>query len=503
MPICMVQEDLGGFGDERLRRVGARLLEAMSEQPTTCVHALATDRNEALAFGRFLDHEAVSCDEMLTTAARFTGQRAVGRHVLAIQDTTEFNFPNHAASKRGFGRSGNDRDVGLFLHPTIAVDAASGGMIGLVGAQILNRTGAKVKNPKPRPIEDKESFRWLLAAEEASDVLAGAASITVVADRESDIYEQFARRPESVHLLTRAARDRNLAEAERLFETIDAWPERHRATINLPELPGRRARTACLALRFGAVSLCRPVTVDKKLAACVELFVVDVVEVDPPAGVEPLHWRLLTTHAVTTVEQAQQIVTWYRLRWTIEQVFRTLKSAAVQMDQSQITEARRFVKLAIVGLICAVQDHADRDWSRRADCAKHGRRHRSGTRARLGRAQRSSRRQDRETEKPIPASDLGLVCLDRRPPRRLVRLHLPRLQAGRSEDHRQRTCPSGRLPPRMGVGNLFRRCATPVAYWGIHRDGATTRPCPRAVQCAGFTHARRSAYPRRRLNGRV
>jgi hypothetical protein len=89
----MVQEDLGGFGDERVRRVGARLLEAMSEQPTTCVHALATDRNEALAFGRFLDHEAVSCDEMLTTAARFTGRRAVGRHVLAIQDTTEFNFP--------------------------------------------------------------------------------------------------------------------------------------------------------------------------------------------------------------------------------------------------------------------------------------------------------------------------------------------------------------------------------------------------------------------------
>jgi hypothetical protein len=56
----MVQEDLGGFGDARLRRVGARLLEAMGEQPTTCVHALAKDRNEALCFGRFLDHSSVS-----------------------------------------------------------------------------------------------------------------------------------------------------------------------------------------------------------------------------------------------------------------------------------------------------------------------------------------------------------------------------------------------------------------------------------------------------------
>lgn len=349
----MVQDDLGDFGDARLRRAGARLLEAMSEQPTMCVHVLAKDRNEALSFGRFLDHHAVSHGEMLTTAARFTGDRAAGRHVLAIQDTTEFNFPGHAASKRGFGRSGNNRDLGLFLHPTIAVDAACGGMIGLVGTQILNRTTGKVDSSQRRPIEAKESYRWLLAAEEAADVLVGAACVTMVADREGDIYEQFARRPEGVHLLTRAARDRCLADAGRLFATVDAWPEQHRETIDLPAVPGREPRTACLALRLGAVSMCRPVTADKKLAAQVDLFIVDVAEVDAPAGSEPLHWRLMTTHAVTTVEQARQIVFWYRLRWTIEQVFRTLKSAAVQADQSQVTEARRVVKLAVVGLIAA------------------------------------------------------------------------------------------------------------------------------------------------------
>jgi hypothetical protein len=50
----VLQEDLGGFGDVRLRRVGARLLEAMGEKPATCVHALTKDRNDALSFGRFL-----------------------------------------------------------------------------------------------------------------------------------------------------------------------------------------------------------------------------------------------------------------------------------------------------------------------------------------------------------------------------------------------------------------------------------------------------------------
>jgi hypothetical protein len=104
----------------------------MCQKPTTCIHALADDRNQELAFGRFLDHSSVSYGEMLTTTGRFTGQRAAGRHVLAIQDTTEFNFPRHADSKHGFGRSGNDRDLGLFLHPTIAVDAVHGGIIGLL-----------------------------------------------------------------------------------------------------------------------------------------------------------------------------------------------------------------------------------------------------------------------------------------------------------------------------------------------------------------------------------
>jgi hypothetical protein len=351
----MVAEDLGGFGDARLRRAGGRLLKAMCQTPTTCVHALAEDRNEALIFGRFLDHDAVSHAEMLTTTGGYTGQRAIGRHVLAIQDTTEFNFPGHTASKRGFGRSGNDRDPGLFLHPTIAVDAERGGIIGLVGMQVLNRTAPKLENPGPRPIEDKESFRWLLAVEEAHEILAGAASVTMVGDRESDIYEMFARRPKGVHLLTRAAYDRYLTEAGRLFATIDAWPEQQRATLVVPAQPGRQQRTAEMALRFGSVSLLRPSTASKKLAASVDLFVVDVAEVNAPAGVERLHWRLLTTHAVTAVDDAKQIVAWYRQRWLVEQVFRTLKSAGMQADESQVTQARRFVKLAVVALIAAVR----------------------------------------------------------------------------------------------------------------------------------------------------
>jgi hypothetical protein len=85
----------------------------------------------------------------------------------------------------------------------------------------------------------------------------------------------------------------------------------------------RAERQALVGLRFGAIRLKRPRTqAAKDLPDSVVLWVVDVREIDPPSGAEPVHWRLLTTHAVTTLAQAHQLVAWYRVRWTIEQVFR-------------------------------------------------------------------------------------------------------------------------------------------------------------------------------------
>ncbi len=77
------------------------------------------DRNQAIQFGRFLANPAVTVHEMLAAAGRLTNQRAAGRHVLAIMDTTKLDFPNHDASKHGFGNCGNGSHPGLFLHPVL------------------------------------------------------------------------------------------------------------------------------------------------------------------------------------------------------------------------------------------------------------------------------------------------------------------------------------------------------------------------------------------------
>ena len=105
------------------------------------------DTQRSVQFGRFLDNGAVSADAMLVHAGRHTGSRVAGRHVLAIQDTTKLHFANHTASKRGFGAGGNGVDLGSFLHPVIAIDAAHNGVIGLAGAEVIHRWG---QGPRPQ-----------------------------------------------------------------------------------------------------------------------------------------------------------------------------------------------------------------------------------------------------------------------------------------------------------------------------------------------------------------
>ncbi len=63
-----------------------------------------------------------------------------------------------------------------------------------------------------RTIEDKESIRWLDGCTAAETVLAQAASVTSISDREGDIYEHFVRRPAHVHQIVGVAQNRMLED---------------------------------------------------------------------------------------------------------------------------------------------------------------------------------------------------------------------------------------------------------------------------------------------------
>ncbi len=71
------------------------------------------------------------------------------------------------------------------------------------------------------------------------------------------------------------------------------------------------------------------------------LRLVDIREVMPPDQGEPIHWRLLTTHAVDTLQQALWILGLYRRRWRIEEYFKTLKSDAMDIEAAKNQKACR------------------------------------------------------------------------------------------------------------------------------------------------------------------
>jgi len=328
----------------------------MAEHLTVRLRELACGRAEEVGFGRWLRNEAVSVEELHEHCGKEIAPRAAGRHVLAIQDTTELNYQRHAGRTRHLGTVGNGTDLGLFLHPTLAIDADSHHCLGLVGAQVYVRHEGATVNRRQRSIEEKESYRWLKGVETADQVLKEAAHVTHVQDREGDIYEQFARpRPAHSDLLIRISQDRKLTNGELLFATMSAMPVAHRFRLTLKAQGGKRkARTAKLELRFAEVTIARPAHLSAGAAPPqVTLRVVDVCEYDTPPGEKPIHWRLSSTHQVKDIEAALRIVGWYRLRWNIEQLFWVMKSQGFDIESSQLETADALMKLAIVTALTA------------------------------------------------------------------------------------------------------------------------------------------------------
>lgn len=352
----MVGMDIGYFGDERLRKGGELLVERIAERQVVCLRQLGDDRAEQVKFRRFLLNKAVTVEEMVSHQAMLAAKAAAGRHVLAIQDTSEINYEAQRGRKRGLGTVGNGTDVGLFVHPVLGVDADSQECLGLLGAQVWRRTKGKAAKYKSLPIEHKESYRWVKGGEQAKAGLATAATVTVLDDREGDIYEKWARLPDRrTHLLTRASQNRSLADGDSLFPRLAGFPEMHRYMVDLPARPGKRsARPACIAIRFGRVRVRRPSSCsDRNAPAEIELFAVEARELNAPPGEEPVHWRLLTTHTVESVAQAMQVIGWYRLRWNIEQLFRTLKRQGLGIEESAVEDGAALEKLAMLALIGA------------------------------------------------------------------------------------------------------------------------------------------------------
>jgi len=323
---------------------------------TSSIRKLSSDRNEQVRFYRWLNHCDVSLEALINASIKATLPFAKARHVLAIQDTTEINYQAHAERVKGLGTVGNGTDAGLFLHPLLIIDAQTSQGLGFGAIHTWNRTKKKAANYPSLPIEQKESYRWIETAEQGKRHLSEASCITFIGDRENDIYEFLDRIPdEKTHLLVRSRCDRCLVDGDLLWSRLKKQRVSKTYTLHLPRTPKRRARLATVELRYTSAFIKKPERCsDKQAAGEVKLSVVEVKEVGK-AKEEAINWRLLTTHKVENIEDAEQIVDWYKQRWQIEQLFRTLKSRGIDIESSQLETETSLSKLVIVGLNAAMR----------------------------------------------------------------------------------------------------------------------------------------------------
>src|ERR1700758_911872 len=170
---------------------------------TVCLRRLGGDRGGELQAGRFFANPKVTAAKIVADWGGQTGSAGAGRHVLAIEDTTAVSFATagecksakRGKTRRGLGPLNEGSAHGLLAHVMLAVDADSRACLGLVGGEVWNRTGF-VKTPEwKRPLAQRESRRWVETAERAEPVLAPAAMVTVVTDREGDMYPLWGRAP--------------------------------------------------------------------------------------------------------------------------------------------------------------------------------------------------------------------------------------------------------------------------------------------------------------------
>lgn len=286
---------------------------------------------------RFWSNSNVSIESILNShIANTVGQAQRCEDVLAIQDTTDLNFTSHPATG-GLGYLNQTKQQGIKLHNCFAVSGA-GEPLGLLDQQGWVRPEPPVPKKSPqkqqnraRPIEEKESNRWLTTQRKVEAAVGEAVHLIHVADREADIFELFAQ-PRQGHsdLLIRAKVNRRIKhELGKLFPSLSASPVMGHFTVEVHRRPNRAARSAQVSVRAMQARIEVPIDLAKQKPHLtpITLNAILVEETSKPEdGGKPICWRLLTSLPIDSFEQARRCVRYYSYRWLIERFHYVLKS---------------------------------------------------------------------------------------------------------------------------------------------------------------------------------
>ncbi len=365
------ETELRGTRLKDRRRVNSfiRSVTAIYCQPQRSLSA-ALGPGVRQAAGDLFQHVDTRVAALLSGHVAVTAERCRGYdRVVVAQDTTYFTYGQDQIV--GLGPL-NGTAKGMVGHAALAI-SPDGVPLGVLALRLWGDTA----NPVPGcavQVEPEvvrcESAKWEVTLASIQAALPEGPAVLVVADRESDVtaYLRAPRRP-GVDLLIRAVGGRKVqgaggrtaagAEGEgdgltaerlptergELARVVAAAPVLGEHGVQVPARPAgpgraaQKARTARVELRVAAVTLAAVRATHRRAGQpAVALWVIQAEEQDPPPGVEPLRWLLLTTLAVENFAAAVALLAAYGLRWTIERLHYTLKSG-LKAESLQIDDA--------------------------------------------------------------------------------------------------------------------------------------------------------------------
>lgn len=373
------QQEFGGCELGNARRTAQLVTVATNKgrQPSgSYTRACGGNRYAYKGYSRLINNQRkeISSSSLIDGHRQQTIRRMANeKTALIVQDTMDMNFSTRPHCK-GLGPIGKNQtgavSQGLKMHSRIAINIR-GLPLGVLGT----KTYAAEPKPKDkdkadeRPIEEKESYRWLQTYEDAREISRQLPDVHIVCigDRESDIFELFDQRRcrgGAADILVRAKHNRCLQDEEKkLFEhmaqgkpdgSVSISVPRQREKKGKPSKPGcpsLPARTAQVEVRFRQITICAPKTTLLKDKNPITLSAVYLFEKNPPPGATRIKWMLLTTIEVRSLKQAMKCVRWYCLRWRIEEWHRVLKSGCRVLEhqhQSDESMARAITIDAVV-----------------------------------------------------------------------------------------------------------------------------------------------------------
>ena len=180
------------LGDERLEKRVRKLIRDFSQNPTGAIPEFCGDRAATQAAYNFLSHKQLDPQAILRAQRQATLSRIEqGGYelILAVQDTTEFNYSPHGATE-GLGPLDHPSFQGFFTHTTLAV-TPEGLPLGLLAQESWVREEFQPQSKQvraARPIEQKESYKWFKGLDQGTANFPAGVSVLSISDRENDIF---------------------------------------------------------------------------------------------------------------------------------------------------------------------------------------------------------------------------------------------------------------------------------------------------------------------------